>query len=212
MKRVKQLAIALSLCGLFATSASAQQPENPWRLGIQAGAAYSNLGGDTLVSSDGTWAPVFGVSAEYFFAKSFSVEIEGNYLQKGNEKGQVGDNEFQMKLKYFELPIILNGYYAFSETFLGSLYAGLALAAKVACDLRVDDLPQTDCSQAQITGEAEGIEWSVPLGGGVAYKFPGKNSLIRLDVRYSMGLSNATKRLDLTTRTWEFIVGYGFGI
>lgn len=212
MKRLLHFVIAVSLCVVVASSAFAQEEVSPWRLGIHAGAAYSNLNGDDLVSSEATWGPYAGVFAEYFFANSFSVAFEANYLQKGNKKGQVGNNEFELDLKYVEFPLILNGYYAFSENWLGSLYAGLAISLKVACDVRIDDDPQSDCSQAMITGEAESIEWSVPLGGGVVYEFPGKNSLLRLDVRYSVGLSDVVKRLNITTRTWEFILGYGFGI
>jgi len=212
MKGLLQFGMALTLCGIVATSASAQDEAGPWRLGIQAGASYSNLYGDDLDSSEATWGPLAGASAEYFFANSFSVEFEANYVQRGNEKGQVGPIEFEMDLKYVELPLILNGYYAFNENWQGSLYAGLALALKVACDVRVDDAPQSDCSQASITGEGESISWGVPLGGGVVYKFSGKNSLIRLDVRYSIGLSDVVKNLNITTRAWEFILGYGFGI
>jgi hypothetical protein len=212
MKRWLQFVVALTFSVIVATSASAQEDASPWRLGIQAGASYSNLNGDVLASSDATWGPLAGGTAEYFFANSFSIELEANYVQRGNKKGQIGNTEFEMDLKYVELPLILNGYYAFNENWHGSLYAGLALALKVACDVRIDDDPQSDCSQASITGEAESISWGVPVGGGVVYKFPGKNSLIRLDVRYSIGLSDVVKNLDITTRAWEFILGYGFGL
>ncbi len=212
MKRLMQFIMASSLGLAVAGSASAQNQAEPWRFGIHAGAAYSNLNGDVLAASDATWGPFAGVAAEYFFASSFSIELEVNYVQKGNKTGRVGDNDFELDLKFVELPLILNGYHAFSENWLGSLYAGLALALKVACDVRVDDQPQADCSAAQFTGEAESIEWSVPLGGGVVYKLPGKNSVLRLDARYSIGLSDVVKRLNVTTRTWEFVLGYGFGI
>ena len=212
MKRLLQFVIALSLCVAVASPAFAQEEASPWRLGVHAGAAYSNLNGDVLTSSDATWGPYAGATAEYFFANSFSVGFEANYLQKGNKKGLIGNTEFEMSLKYVEIPLILNGYYAFNENWLGSLYAGLAMALKVSCDVRINDDPQSDCAQSGLTGEAESMEWSVPLGGGVVYKFPGKNSLLRLDVRYSIGLSDVVKTLNVTTRTWEFILGYGFGI
>ena len=85
------------------------------------------------------------------------------------------------------------------------------MGLNLSCEVKGISNVWTKCGDGD-AGSAETIEWSVPFGGGFAYKAPFSNSSFIVDVRYVIGLTDVFKDVNLRTKLWEFLARWQFGI
>jgi len=205
MKRLLQFVIALSLCVAVASPAFGQEEASPWRLGVHAGAAYSNLNGDVLTSSDATWGPYAGATAEYFFANSFSVGFEANYLQKGGNNVAFTLPPRDVSTSYIELPLTAGYIFEMAPDWNGRIYTGIDVAFLLSCNVSSSDQEES-CDDSTLVPNAKSTEWSIPFGVQLGYDLSG--STLALDLRYSLGLSSTFSTSgagsNLKSRSWQF--------
>jgi hypothetical protein len=206
MKRWLASVSVLLLLALLAQPADAgRDPERPWSVGVSAGVNLSEASGDSTLSTDGRWGPIFGGFVNYRVTPLLVVALEVNWLLKGSTDmfTASGDTLSDVRASYLEFPLTLNLLIPAGENWDLGVYAGVGYAF------------QTDISARNLQGvrvylsEKEN-EWNIPLGAGFAYYFPGSGQAVGLDLRYSIGMSDIAKDFDAKSKSWQLFLRYGF--
>lgn len=178
-------------------------------MGVSAGATYSDMGGSLITATDSDWGVLMGGYGRYRLQSNLAFQLEANWAQKGG-RGSVEGGAVDFDLDYVELPLTAQLVVGLSPTWDWSLYGGIALAFKSACDVSDDAGDKASCEEAAPTWDFSGTEWSVPFGTSFSYLFT--RSALTADFRYSYGLTAAIDNLDLRNRSWQFILRWGFKV
>jgi hypothetical protein len=213
MKRLAALAIFTVLLSSTSTAqAQGQVPDSKWFVGISAGPTLTNVTGDFVRQSEWEWGLLVGGYIEYAAHKNFSVELGANFVQKGTQLGQTAQGDFgSLRLRYLELPLLLAAQVPIHPDWVFRVFGGGTMGINLSCQVKGISNVWENCSSAAVS-DAETIEWSVPFGGGFAYKAPFSNSSFVIDVRYVIGMSDVFNGVDLKTKLWEFLARWQFGI
>jgi hypothetical protein len=213
MKLLKMFAIAAAMLAVSTHSLRAQAPNDKWFVGLSAGPTLTNVSGDFVRQSDWAWGLLVGGYVEFAPHKNFGVELGANFLQKGTELGQTSQGDLgSLRLRYIELPLLVTGKVQLTGDWTFNVFGGGALGLNLSCDVKGIGNVWVSCKDGAAVGDAESIEWSVPVGAGFEYISPWANSAFVIDVRYVVGMSDIFNTVDLKTRTWEFLARWQFGI
>ncbi|MEE9247059.1 MAG: outer membrane beta-barrel protein [Gemmatimonadota bacterium] len=185
MKRAKTICLGLGslVCLLLAEPALAQRVQ-PFA-GVSGGATSSRLVGGGF-SSDARWGGTAGVFVGARTSRNSVINLEGNWLQQGG-----GDT----RLDYIDVPLTVGAVVPSADRmwrFRG--YAGIGLAFKVSCS---SDTSFLNC------GSAKSTVWSLPFGFMFGRVLQG-GKVLALDIRYSLGLSDAFTTSSVDNRSWQF--------
>jgi len=181
------LSLAVLLCLVDANPAAAQGSRQ--LIGIQGGATTSDLAGGGI-NTNSRWGGTAGIVTGFRTSRNTVVALEGNWVQMGGkEAGGVGDT----RLDYIEVPLLFGGVY---PTYNGGvrfrLYSGIAIQFKVSCK---SDLANCDRMNSPI--------WAWPFGLMIG-RYTESGTFVALDVRYSLGLSDAFSTSFAYNRSWQF--------
>ena len=205
MKRILTFAATLTLLALFVAPAQAQQAERV-RFALQGGVTSSNLTGDDISGTSSRTGFLAGVGFNYFFARSLSLGLEGNWLAGLGAKESSGDAE--TKVSYLAFPVTLNFVFPLGEnekTWIG-LQSGITAMLRLTCDIDLGGLSSgnVDCKE-----DTESSNFAIPLGATLGFKMTDA-AVVYLLARYQLGLSSVVKDEDVKLNFWEFILGVGF--
>jgi len=107
-----------------------------------------------------------------------------------------------LKLEYIEIPLTI-GYVQRFSGWESSLYVGLALSFQISCKLQgVASGSAEDCGDVQSFPEKKTTDWSIPFGFAFLRDLGG--SLLGIDVRYMLGLSDIFENTGIRNRSWQF--------
>jgi len=204
MKRILTFAAALAFVALYAMPAQAQQTEKV-RFALQGGITSSNLSGDDISGTSSKTGFLGGVGFNYFFAKNWSLGLEGNWLAGLGAKESDGDAE--TKVSYIAVPVTLNFAFPLGDeekVWLG-LQSGITTMLRLTCDLNPGGVSASvDCKD-----DTKGSSFAVPLGATIGLKMSDA-AVVYLRGRYELGLSSVVEDEDVKLNFWEFILGVGF--
>ncbi|UCF20637.1 MAG: outer membrane beta-barrel protein [Gemmatimonadota bacterium] len=186
---VRRVVMAAIVATLIATSsASAQQAF----VAVSGGATVGDLYGGAI-NTDSRWGGTAGVSLGFRNWNYFVTELEANWVQKGG-----GDT----RLDYIEIPALF-GAVVQSATGLGvRAYTGIGIAFPVSCSSEISEL---------VCDSKKSPEWAWPFGLQFG-RWLNPNRFFALDVRYSIGLSDAFDLALPTNRSWQFRAFVGFPV
>jgi hypothetical protein len=186
--QVNRIAVVVALCVIASAAAgSAQMPF----VAVSGGATVGDLmgGGE---STDSRWGGTAGVSVGFRSWNYFVTSLEGNWVQKGGG---------ETRLDYIEIPLLIGGVAQASNGIGVRLYSGIGVAFPVGCS----------SAGAFACDAKKGTEWAWPLGLQVG-RWMAPNRFVALDVRYSLGLSDAFEATLAANRSWQFRAYVGFPI
>jgi hypothetical protein len=195
MRKISTALLIAVLGTVLTTPALAQL-----RGGLIAGATYSKMTGDFIVSSDFKWNWFAGAYLELQYRENVTLELELNYVKKGGKAVTENTQNVELDIGYVEIPILANYLISLSDRWRIGLYGGGALGIPVTCDVVVEG---SSVSCASSLGSAK-TEWLIPVGGRLGYELPG-GSRLGLDVRYSIPLSEALEVQSVRVLTWQFL-------
>ena len=199
MKRLASFAIALALVVAFAPRAEAQEV----RLGLTGGATTTSVGGSSVTLGNWKWGGIAGAFGQYFLARQTYIGLDANWVQKGGSKVALADGEAQdLNLEYIELPLTI-GYTQRFSGWESNLYIGLAVAFQISCKTQGSASGSTtDCDDAPGLAPKVTTDFSIPFGFGFVRNLGG--SLLGLDIRYLLGLSDIFENSNIKNRSWQF--------
>jgi len=176
---VRTLALVALAMLAWTSEAHAQQISF---VGLTGGATLGDLYGGG-VNTDARWGGTVGVTAGVRNWNYSVAQVEVSWIQKGGE---------DTRLDYVEIPFLFG---ALAETASGNsarAYTGIGVAFPVGCSAD-GNLCDTD----------RNTEWAWPIGLQLGRVVEG-GRFVALDVRYSIGLSDAFKAANVTNRSWQF--------
>jgi hypothetical protein len=167
--------------------------------GLKAGLNISDVieddPGEEATNFDTKLGFVAGAYFNYQFNNMFAVQPEIYYSMKGAKlKDQY--NDLNLKLTYFEIPILLQFIVPLKGTPVKPLlFVGPAMGLNLTAKNERTNNGQT--TEEDYKDNVESTEFSLAFGGGIS--FPLGNNEIGLDVRYLLGLSNIGKNTGSAT-------------
>lgn len=153
-------------------------------VGVSGGATVGDLFGGGINTSS-RWGGTAGLFVGARTTTNTVVQLEGNWVQQGG-----GD----IRLDYIEIPLTFGAALPTASGLRIRGYAGIDLQFKVSCSGQQLVL---NCDRAN------GTVWSVPFGVQFARTTP-SGKFAALDVRYSLGLSDAFSNARAWNRSWQF--------
>ena len=158
-------------------------------IGITGGATVGDLYGGGI-NTDSRWGATVGLTAAVRNFNYTVTQLEVSWIQKG------GDGA---RLDYIEIPILFGGVAQTATGRGGRLYSGIGVSFPIGCAL--DQAPNLSC-------DGQNVEWTWPIGLQMGQWLQG-GRMVALDVRYSLGLTDAFENAFPSNRSWQFrlIVG-----
>ncbi len=202
--RLGVVILSVLLTFLVTQPALAQyRSQGDFRLGVAGGATYSTLTGEYVVSADWRTGFLAGLYVDYMYTRSVALRIEANYVQKGadNIVTTAGDS-LEVKLVYFEFPVLLNFVVSVSNRFGVELYTGATLGFNSSCDFKEAGGESQSCGPGTPIPTAKSSEWSWPLGAALGVKVANSVNILA-DVRYNVTWTNTFETVDTRTSMWE---------
>jgi hypothetical protein len=207
MKRLASFAVALALVVAFAPRAEAQEV----RLGLTGGATTTSVGGSSVTLGNWKWGGMAGAFGQYFLARQTYIGLDANWVQKGGSQVAIAGGELQdLNLEYIELPLTI-GYRQRFDDWESNLYIGLAVSFQLSCKVKgAASSSSVDCDDAPSLAPEKTIDWSIPFGFGFNRNLGG--SLLGLDIRYMLGLSDIFENSNIRNRGWQFALKWSTAI
>ena len=195
---MRSLLLTAAALGL-AASASAQPT-----FGLKAGLNVANFVGDDANESEARLGLVGGLTAQFPFTPSASLQVEALYAQKGEEYFNTLGFTEETRLSYLEIPATLRLSVPASPTLDVGISAGGYLGVPLNGEVYTDDVFEDELDLSTDYGFVVGAD----LGSGPFY----------LDARYSQGLTEAIEfdpllgaGLDKKNQVVSLTFGYRFG-
>lgn len=206
MKKFMFAAIAIVAMCAFVAPANAEK----MMFGVKAGLNMANLTGDDVEDNSMKMGAVGGVFMSYDLTEIFAIQPELLFTMKGTTFGE-GSDEVNLKLNYFEIPLLLKVNLPTEGKIKPMLYAGPALGILMSAKAEDED----------VKDEAKSMDIGVLAGAGVGYKL--EKGMIGVEFRYEVGMSTIYDLDDATLEDWgltdqpdakntnmSILVGYGF--
>jgi hypothetical protein len=153
--------------------------------GVSGGATVGDLFGGS-VNTDSRWGGTAGLFTGWRASRNSVATLEANWVQKGGEG---------TRLDYIEIPLLVGGVVpAYSGDLRFRAYIGIDLAFRIGCS---SESTRLDCDRAKSP------EWSMPFGLMFG-RWQDNGRFFALDVRYSLGLSDAFETSVAYNRSWQF--------
>jgi len=210
----------VALFALIPALASAQKPGDV-TVGIMAGVNYSTVNQDPQ-SSEVTFSYKAGLVAGGFLGyqvtDAFSIEPQVLYSQKGSNVKGTGVNsslEGSIKIGYIEVPVLAKFWFPMSGSQMKPfVFVGPEVEFKVSCTADGAILAVTGSADCDNTGsevKLKSTDFGVTAGAGIGFNAGGQD--LRLDARYTLGLSNINDsgdNRDIKNRAFAVTIGLGF--
>lgn len=209
------------LGGAFIPSVATAQKSGDMTIGVMAGVNYATVNQDPA-SSDVTFGYKVGLVAGGFLGVQvndvFSVEPQALYSQKGSKVKGTGSNsslEGSIRISYIEVPVLAKYWIPVSDSQVRPfVFAGPEVEFKVSCTAEGAILAvtgSTDCDKTGTEIKLKSTDFGATAGAGIQFKAGNQN--VRVDARYTLGLTNINDSgdsRDIKNRAFAATVGLGF--
>ncbi|MEP6766410.1 MAG: porin family protein [Gemmatimonadaceae bacterium] len=158
------------------------------RIGITAGATFSNVRTSTDLNLSNRTGSTFGVSLQLPLGETFTLQPELLFINKGSKFSSTSING-NFRLDYVEVPLLLR--YDISRGAIGPhVYAGPSVGFNVGCNvsgtLTSSAVTSTDCTKDNF--KPKSLDYGITVGGGVDFNLGGLAATG--GVRYGIGLAD----------------------
>lgn len=182
--------LSIIAVAFMAISASAQSEAGSLSWKPNVGITYSSASGDAGNGSSSRIAITAGVEAMYMVNEKFGAAGGINYTGYS-----IGHGDASLTNYYFHVPVTANYYVS----------QGLALKAGLAFNILASAKYSYDGHSTDVKDEYSSTFVSVPIGA--SYEL--SNGFV-LDLRYSLGITDAAKHGSGSFNSLMFTVGYKF--
>ena len=195
MKKWKAAVMALAIAGTTANTATAQLSVGP-----KGGATLNTISGNAPAGTDKamTIGYQFGAAVNYGFNKTFSLQPEVVFIQKGGKTNSSATDDFaQMSANYLEVPILAKAQFG-GEKFKGFVvlgpYAGYWAGGKnKASVLGTETNESIDFDNDLDDDGYKHNRIDLGINGGIGMQYALWKGNIFLDARYGFGLFDMNK-------------------
>ena len=122
--------------------------------------------------------------------------------------------ESALKVDYIEIPLLFKANINAGQAVRPAFYVGPVVSFEASCDVKVGDLPNTNCDDSEDIGVSRNkTDWGIDFGGNLDILLG--SVVLLLDIRYQLGLTNLNDAPDapnesLKSRTFQIMAGLGF--
>ena len=214
---MKKLVMVMALVLVFSGAAVA---ETSLELGFKAGAGMAKVNIDGVDFKMGGSGGIFlGIKT----SETFSIQTEILYSMKGMKIDLMGLGEYNWKLNYIEIPILvkkaLSAQGKVRPVFFGGPYLGLLSSAKHSISVPLAGLDEEQDIKDYFTS----TDFGLTVGGGLDWMM-GESGKLTLDLRISISLGDifddpsgvddylAVEDESLKNMSIFFMVGYAFDL
>ena len=185
----RTLALAFVAASVLSSATATAQ-----RLAILGGGTYSQLRGLENVSVKSRSGTMLGVALTIPAGDDWSFQPEALFLNKGGAIARAAGERQDVRLDYFEIPLLLRREFAAGGTLNPHVYAGPSVGYQLNCKVTVEGtgIPKTssDCRRDMFL-EPASVDWGAVVGGGVDLSLGGLG--VTGGARYGFGLANINK-------------------
>ena len=178
---------ALAIVTALSATAHAQ------RIGVIAGATFSNVRTSDDLNLSNRTGSMFGVSLQVPVGTTFTLQPELQFLQKGAKFKQTfgaTSNSGNFRLDYVEIPLLLR--YDISRGVIGPhLYAGPSVGFNVGCAVGYTGGTRAAGTNSDCTDDnfkPKSLDYGLTVGGGVDFNLGGLAATG--GARYGIGLAD----------------------
>jgi hypothetical protein len=166
------------------------------------------VGGDYISLGNWTWGGAAGAFGQYYLARETYIGLDAYWVQKGGDAVAFAFGEVQdLNLQYIEVPLTI-GYAQRFNDWESNLFIGVAVGFQISCSTRGNASDNSvDCEDVPDLAPKNSLDWSIPLGLAFYRNLGG--SLLGLDIRYVVGLSDVFESSNIRNRAWEFTLRWG---
>lgn len=202
----------LVAAGFLAAPVGAQ--EN--RLGLVGGLAVAQWGGDDVSGADSRLGFDVGAFFSWALREKWAIRPGLYYVEKG-VGGEQGPSEFDVRVDYVELPLLLE-FRVPTTTAVGvHLFAGPAVAFEVGCEVeeRQGDISGTeDCDGPDFLDlpDSRAMDVGAMLGGGFRFAAGDRIDVV-VEASYNLGLrsiDDTDAGADIKNRVFQANAGVTF--
>ena len=211
----------MMLCGAFIPVVATAQKAGDMTIGVMAGANYSKVS-QSPESGDVTFDYKVGLLAGGFLGIAvndvFSVEPQALFSQKGSKVKGTGSNsslEGSVRITYIEVPLLGKFWIPVSDPAVKPyVFVGPEVEFKVSCTAEGAILAVTgseDCDKTNGEIKLKSTDFGVTGGAGVQFK--AGNQIVRIDARYTHGLSDINdtgNNRSIKNRAFAATIGLGW--
>ena len=176
MKRI------VCLIGLLAFVAAPAFAVENMSAGVKAGYNMANVSTDPDSDSDFRSGLALGGYLGVPINEQFSIQPEALFSMKGSE---AADGSGSLKLNYIEIPVLAKATFLPQSKAHPMLFAGPSLAYNVTAKTALGD------SEFDVKDNVSTFDMGLVFGGGLDYPLSSGAKSIGIDIRYTMGLTNA---------------------
>jgi opacity protein-like surface antigen len=203
MKSLKIFATAIIFTSALTASAQAEADNTEDKsvsFGVKGGVNFSSMTGEDIDNPDSRTSFHVGALVEIPVSDMFSVQAEAMYSGKGFDfeyEGTDGDNA-ELQLDYIDVPVLAKIYVTKGL----SIEAGPQISFLINEEL--DSNPNSDSGDVDLDS-AESVDFG--LAGGLSFQ---TDMGIFATGRYSYGLSEIYKDVDVHNTNFQIGIGYKF--
>jgi hypothetical protein len=197
--KIRTLLFSLALLAVVGTPLQAQTA-----FGFHAGAVSATLDGFDA-NSESKWGFLVGGRFEWITDSSVSLVTELNFAQKGGSGNLTESGAFEVTSSFVEIPVLLDITYDIGQRGRVGVYTGMEFGFNVGCTVEQSG-GTADCGDSTLRLEENSLNVAWPLGVEYSYRLDSGHR-IGLDVRYSMGISNAVENqvVNFKNKAWYFM-------
>lgn len=211
------LAAAALLIGVPASGALAQGvPLVPGRptFGVMAGVNLAKVGGEDVFGADNRTGVLGGVFVTFHLSRSFGIQPEVLYSQKGFSDNSDPSFDATVKMDYIDVPILLRYDIPVVGPIRPFFVAGPAFGLQAKCALEASGegaSASVDCDNledSEIDFQKKSFDLSGVVGAGLDFRLGGTTLMV--GARYEHGFSDVVENAAVRNRTWSVVAGLGF--
>lgn len=190
MKRVFSTMLTLAAVLLLLPSIVPAQVQLETEKGLMVGLNFANFKGADSDGSKTKTGIVGGGFVRFNLSPSVAIQPELLYSMKG-AKGTEFGIDFEFKLAYLEVPVLLRFTIPTEGNVVPALFAGPAVGFNISSKFQAD--AQGISGEVDIDN-ARSVDFGLVLGGAVTVG--SGNAKFFIDARYNLGLTNAYEDVD----------------
>lgn len=182
--------------------------------GVMAGVNLAKVGGGDVLKSDNRTGVMGGVFVTFHLTRSFGIQPELLYTQKGFSDNSDPNFDATFKMDYIDLPVLLRYDIPVVGPIRPFFVAGPAFGLQAKCALQASGdgaSASVDCDHlqdAEIQFEKKSFDMSGVVGAGLDFRLGGTTMM--LGARYEHGFSDVVENAAVKNRTWSIVAGLGF--
>ncbi|MCF8277511.1 MAG: PorT family protein [Flavobacteriales bacterium] len=195
MRKWKVAVLALAIAGATANTSKAQLA-----VGVKGGATLSSMSGKAAAGSekDMLFGYQFGALVNYGFSKTFSLQPEVLFIQKGGKTSSSSTSDYtQVTANYLEIPILAKAQFG-GEKFKGYAVLGPYASYWVGGHTKSNVLGTESKESIDFDNniDDDGYKqhrFDLGLNGGLGMQYAVGRGNVFLDARYGFGLFDTNK-------------------